>query len=506
MELLDRAVAELSERNYGSAIRTLEMLTGSDPMNAEAWKHLARAYHGIGDRPKAADAAQRYAALRPGDAAGHYNAGVLLAQFGQPEAAERAFRAALAVDPAHAKARRALHKLAEETPAGAAVPARPAASAAAGARRGTPWQGKVAAALTVVAALAIIAWLFLPGGPANRGLRTRAPEPSPAAVTTPPAEQPNANTPSIERAPQPTDRSQLQPQPDGTPTPSPTAERPPIQPMPEVKKPEQAAPAARQVWRQLWQRPVAQNPQQSQYSEPGLPIPLRELLAAAGNASGQAAGAPQDASGTGAAGQGPGAQTPPGPAGAPNSSAQAKQRAQPAQPQPARSQPQQPKPLFTPAEAQRVADGLDSAERQDIQGTLGYLANWLRHDPACNDPDFWPILQTALATTGPSMAPQGLTFGAAEVMANITNADNAWQAADAIEQQSRSLRSVLPQGIKLQIAHVLASATSAQQAYTYVDAALRQNNTAVSNYATQVLVEAVQRAERERARMAGRSQ
>ncbi|MBM3472106.1 MAG: hypothetical protein FJX75_02380 [Armatimonadetes bacterium] len=497
MELLERAITELSERDYGSAIRSLEMLTGSDPMNAEAWKHLARAYYGVGDRAKAADAAQRYAALRPGDAAGHYNAGVLLAQFGQREAAERAFRAALAVDPGHAKARRALHKLTEEAPSATATPARPGAPAREGERRGTPWQGKVAAALTVVAALAIVAWLFLPGGPANRGLKKHAPEPSPSAVTTPPPEEANANTPAIERAPQPTDVAQVQPQPDGTPTPSPNAERPPIQPMPEVKNRDQAAPAARQVWRQLWQRPVAQNPQQNQYSAPGLPIPL-EMLAGQGNASGSGAGAGQEAAGTGASGPGPGAQgsTGPGPG------AQAKQPAQAPQPQPAQAP--QPKPLFTPAEAQRVADGIDNAERQEIQGTLGYLANWLRHDPACNDEDFWPILQTALATTGPSMAPQGLTFGSAEVMANITNADNAWQAADAIEAQSRNLRSVLPQNVKLQIAQVLANATSAQQAYAYVDATLRQNNTGVSNYATQVLVEAVQRAERERARIEAR--
>jgi tetratricopeptide (TPR) repeat protein len=193
MELLDRAIAELSERNYGSAIRSLEMLTGTDPMNAEAWKHLARAYHGVGDRAKAADAAQRYAALRPGDAGGHYNAGVLLAQFGQREAAERAFRAALTADPGHAKARQALHKLTEEGLPEA--PARPAAPARGGERRGTPWQGKVAAALTVVAALAILLWLFLTGGRARPGAPTQNPQPSPNPITTPSPDQPTANQP-----------------------------------------------------------------------------------------------------------------------------------------------------------------------------------------------------------------------------------------------------------------------------------------------------------------------
>jgi hypothetical protein len=214
MELLDRAIAELSERNYGSAIRSLEMLTGTDPMNAEAWKHLARAYHGVGDRAKAADAAQRYAALRPGDAGGHYNAGVLLAQFGQREAAERAFRAALTADPGHAKARQALHKLTEEGLPEA--PARPAAPARGGERRGTPWQGKVAAALTVVAALAILLWLFLTGGRARPGAPTQNPQPSPNPITTPSPDQPTANQPDNQMTPTPDQQPEVQPQPEGT--------------------------------------------------------------------------------------------------------------------------------------------------------------------------------------------------------------------------------------------------------------------------------------------------
>ena len=95
MDPLERAVLELQEQNYGSAIRTLEMLTGRDPSNAEAWKHLAQAYFKTGEKEKAAEAAQRYVALRPTDPAGHYNAGVILLQLGQTAAAERCFRAAI---------------------------------------------------------------------------------------------------------------------------------------------------------------------------------------------------------------------------------------------------------------------------------------------------------------------------------------------------------------------------------------------------------------------------
>jgi len=497
VELLDRAVAELEARNYGSAIRSLELLTGQDPMNAEAWKQLTRAYHAAGDKQHAADAAQRYAALRPADAGGHYNAGMLLLQVGQRDAADRALRAALAVDPGHAKARQALHKLTEETPPAPAAPATPTPSSSE--RRPTPWQGKVAAGLTVLASLAIVAWLFMPGGPANRGPKTQDPQPSPAGITTPPPDQANANDPSLERLPQPT-QPQYQPGSGQLPTPSP-AERPPIQPMPEAKQPDQATPAAQQVWRQLWQRPAAQDPSQQQYAHPGLPIPLSELAAAASEGPGETA--PEGAS------EGPDTGPTPAPQAAPRA-ASAPQRAPAPQPQPGpqgqpQPQPQQPRPLFSPDDAQRVAEAMDQAEREEIQGALGYLAEWLRRDPACNDPDFWPILQTALATTGPSMVPQGLSFGAAEVMRVITNAPSARHAARDLEFHSRDLRSVLPPGVKLQIAQVLANATSADQAYYYIDQALRQNNTAVSNYATEVLADAVRRAEIQRARMEGRN-
>jgi tetratricopeptide (TPR) repeat protein len=492
MEQLDRAVAELEGRNFGSAVRSLELLTAQDPMNPEAWKHLARAYHGAGEKQQAADAAVRYTALRPTDAGGHYTAGRLLWQVGQRDAAERALRAALAADPGHAKAREALYKLTEEpapaTPARAAKPAAPE-------KRAAPWQGKAAAALTVLASLAIVAWLFMPGGPANRGPKSRNPQDSPAAITTPPPTDPNANDPSIEQLPQPTN-PQLQPGTGELLTPSPT-ERPPIQPMPEAKQPDQATPAAQQVWRQLWQRPQAQNSQEQQYSHPGLPIPLDQLAAAAKAGPGQTA--PEGGPAGTQAGPAPTEQGPAGPA-------RGTQPARPAQPQPQAQgqpapQPQQPQPLFTPADAQRVAETIDQAERAEIEGALGYLAEWLRRDPACNDEDFWPILQTALATTGPSMAPEGLSFGSAEVMSLIVNAPSAQQAARDLEFHSRNLRGVLPQNVKLQIAQVLASATSAEEAYVYVDTILRQNNTAVSNYATQVLMEAVRRAEIQRARM-----
>jgi len=228
MEPLERAIAELQEQNYGSAIRTLEMLTARDPSNAEAQKHLSQAYYRTNQREKAAEAAQRYVALRPTDPAGHYNAGVILAQLGQTPAAERAFRAALSADPSYVKAREALEKMAtsaaaateatvppptaqptvvpsfsQPTVAVAATPAAPAAPSAERKRGPMPLPAKVAAGGTVVASIAILLWLFLPGGPANPGRPKTAPRPSPSGITTPPPNSPTAEQPNETGAPQP---------------------------------------------------------------------------------------------------------------------------------------------------------------------------------------------------------------------------------------------------------------------------------------------------------------
>ena len=411
MEQLERAIAELNENNYGSAIRMLEMLTAREPTNAEAHKHLSRAYHATGEREKAAEAAQRYAGLRPTDASGHYNAGLLLAQLGQTAAAEAAFRAALSADPGHAKARRALYKVSGETvvaPAGpsAAAPASGVAEAAPGAKapeaKGRmPWQAKLAAALTVVASIAILLWLFLPGGPANPGPPTQAPEPSPNPVTVPPPTQSTAPDPRTAEQPQPSPTPEVQPSPQpDTPEPAPTPREQPIQPMPSPPQPSQPAPGA--------------------------------------------------------------------------SSA--------------------PRPLFTPEQAKRVAENMDAAERQKLQGELRMLADWLRKDRRFSDPDFWPIMQAALATSGPSMAPGGMSIGTGEVMALITNADTNVQAADNIERYSRNLKGALPYNVKQQIAQSLALATSADEAYTSVQQVLKQNDTTLSQQANQVLIQAAQQA------------
>jgi hypothetical protein len=497
MDPLARAAADIEERNYGSAIRTLERLTAQDPSNADAFRHLSRVYYHVGDLQKAAEAGQRYVALRPTDASGHHNVGVLLARLGQTAAAESAFRAALSADPGHAKARRALHQL---TTAGTLAqpeahrpgtpPAAPETKAGA-----SPWVARLAAGLTVLASLAILLWLFLPGGPANPGRQTRAPEPDPNQVTTPPAVQPTAPDALPNQTPQPT--PQVQPQPESqTQTPAPEPDEQPTGPLPDPKQPSKAVPAARNLWRRVWRTPRRVYWQQPQLQYPGPMAQTQQPSPAAGEAP---APGPSADRGTGTGQEG----VAQGPAPQPQA-ATPQARAQPTQPNPkpqpkAPAQPATPaapQPLFSPQDAQRVVEDMDRAERQGIQGELGYLANWLRNDPACNDREFWPILQTALATTGPSMAPQGLSIGAGEVMAVITNSETNREAADRLEFYSRNLRSVLPQPVKVQIAQVLGQSTSARQAYNLVDTVLRQSNVATSQQTADVLLEALLRAER----------
>jgi hypothetical protein len=74
----------------------------------------------------------------------------------------------------------------------------------------------VAAALTVVAALAILLWLFLTGGRARPGAPTQNPQPSPNPITTPSPDQPTANQPDNQMTPTPDQQPEVQPQPEGT--------------------------------------------------------------------------------------------------------------------------------------------------------------------------------------------------------------------------------------------------------------------------------------------------
>jgi len=154
-----------------------------------------------------------------------------------------------------------------------------------------------------------------------------------------------------------------------------------------------------------------------------------------------------------------------------------------------------PRPIFSPEQARRVAEQMDAAETQQMQGQVRALANWLRNDKRFQDEDFWPIFQAGLATSGPSMVPGGASIGTGEVMALITNSQTNFQAADNLEAYSRSLKTALPYNVKQQIVQALSLATDADAAYTSVQQVLRQNNTTVSQQADQLLRQAAQQAQ-----------
>ena len=248
MEQLERAKEELRDQNFGSAIRSLELITARDPEEAGAWKYLARAYHGTGRRDEAATAAQRYASLRPDDAMGHYNAGVVLMQIGRPAEAQASLNAALKVDPGHAKARRAIHKLNEQaqppdagSPSAAAPMPRPTPKG--DHKRPMPLAAKIAAGLTVVACLAILASLFLRGGPADPGPETAAPQDTETGISTPSPELPSAAVPDTTRTPEVVSAPTYQPDPSvNTPATTPTPDPQPVQPLPDQPQPSAPSP------------------------------------------------------------------------------------------------------------------------------------------------------------------------------------------------------------------------------------------------------------------------
>jgi hypothetical protein len=142
-----------------------------------------------------------------------------------------------------------------------------------------------------------------------------------------------------------------------------------------------------------------------------------------------------------------------------------------------------------------VAEQIDAAEVQQVQKQLPTLSNWLRNDPSCRDPEFWPILQAGLATQGASMVPGGPSIGTGEVMALITNAKTNVEAADNVDRYSRNLKSALPFNVKQQIVQALALATSADEAYRTVQQVLLKNNTTLSQQAEATLRQAAQQAE-----------
>ncbi|HJN19315.1 MAG TPA: hypothetical protein QGH10_27740, partial [Armatimonadota bacterium] len=441
---------------------------------ARAHKYLFRAYYDTGELAKACESAQRYGALRPDDAGGHYSTGVVLAKLGQKDASERAFRGALAADPGHAKARRALHGLeAQPTP----EPTIPDAAASRAHQEATPWPARIAAGLTVVASLAIIAWLFLPGGPANPGKPDVAPEPEQYAVVTPPPIQQTAPDPMPLRTPQPAPQPQVQPQPQPErqiPQPEPQPRRPapqvtqpPAQPSPEQQQ------AIRDMQQQLQQLFAAYQQQQQDLQA------ANQRAQSAQRAADQAADQAAAQAATQAAAEAARAQQ----------QAQAVQTPAPHQPQPGLQQPtpqdfeaaaQTPPtampPLLTADQARQVVEDMDAIDTAKTREAMWYSLDSLRA-PYLQSTDVWGFVKGSLPMM---LASSGTSLGTYEIVNIIQPSNTGGQAADILEQYTYDLQSVLPASVKLEIARTLANSQTPLDAWHGVDQLLRSTGVSTS--------------------------
>ena len=503
MEQLERALADLEANNYGSAIRTLELITGRDPTNSRAYKHLSRAYFASGDLNKAVEASERYTALEPSDANGHYNVGVIFARLGRPGAAGLALKAALDVDPAHAKARRALHKVHQSEPIDAAPAARPAAKPAEGDRESSPWPARIAAIGTLVAAVAIIAALFLPGGPANPGKAETTTEESPHETMTPPAGTPSATDANFVQQPQYIPQTQAQ----TPPTQTPPAPEPDPQPQtPGTVVPPAPSPQDEQMRRvyEHNQRLLQQQIQQMYAQYQAQQEQLAAERSARTNAEARAAKAgSQQTQGSGPSATQPGQGQQPSPQPQTQAPPQPKPGLQQQTPKTLRQTPQQNTqpaelpPLLTPQEANQVVKNLDGIEREQLRQGIFYSANALRAS-YLQDPEVWGFVCDSLPLMVASTSP---SLGAFELTDIITRARSGAEAADMLERYTYDIPSVLPGPVQRQIAAALANARTPEQAWQQTDGVLRQSGVsttqATAQYLERTLIQAQQRQARQ---------
>jgi hypothetical protein len=144
---------------------------------------------------------------------------------------------------------------------------------------------------------------------------------------------------------------------------------------------------------------------------------------------------------------------------------------------------------------------MDRVEKQAVQYTLRLFANWLRYDGACNDEGFWPILQALLAETLSGMVLPVLTDGLRDLASLILNAPSAQDAANSLEQYAARVDHVIPPQVIADIAYALAVSMSPDAAYSNVDYVLRYRGVQLSDYSTQVLIDAINKATAQRERM-----
>jgi len=480
MELIQQASQELEARNFGTAIALLKRAVQQQPDSADAHRLLATAQYRAGDLGQAVATARVYAGLRPQEAEAHYSLGFMLQQAGDAAGAQAALRTALLMNPGHEQARALLTQLGGAPPAAspfapAALPAVPAAAQAPG----------------TAAAPAPPPSAFAPAG-------TPPPAPPPVAAPAPP--------PPAAAAPRP------------VPTAPPATLAPPSSPTDVAAAAQRVARARAQTRRRrvplsallmgllvlvsmlaiaaavvLPKRmtkpgPPEANPQDrnanSMVPPPNSPMAQAGQPGAQSSANSEMQPAP---------GTEPG-QVQPSSTTGPNTTPDVERFSANARPDdhgpatttgdagrnPNRGTSSPQRGLFSESEASQVGRQANGMETGSAQGYLRTLSNWLRNDPRMQDADFWPIMQAAIATAGPSMVPGGPSVGSGEVMGALTNADTNFQAADNLDALATRLRSVLPAAVEAGIVATLSTANDADAAMQGIYGVLRTNNTQLS--------------------------
>ena len=252
------------------------------------------------------------------------------------------------------------------------------------------------------------------------------------------------------------------------------------QPQPQQQQQPQQFPQQQQQAQQFPQQQVQQQSQQQQ--------PQTQTWSGRSSAS---APVPQTSTGQPATS---------GAAASPNASQPGTQRAQQAAPQasPAQGQgtasPQpgpQAGPLFTPQQAQGLIGQAEAMERGERWGALSFLVNMLRQKEY-QDPDNWPLLQAAMATSGVSMVPGGIESGHGEIFAAISNSRNGAEAANRLERMGHE--PTISPSVQRQCVQVLATARDYNGAVSGVKRVLASNKTELSAKTMQHLDQAIARA------------
>jgi hypothetical protein len=150
--------------------------------------------------------------------------------------------------------------------------------------------------------------------------------------------------------------------------------------------------------------------------------------------------------------------------------------------------------MFTPQQAQRIVQQAAATEQGQLNRALGQIGQLLRR-PEYQDPEFWPIMQTALATQGAAMIPGGAGLGHAEILAMISQSRNGREAADRIERVGHR-SPALPIGAQRALIRVLETARNYQDAVGGLQQVQRQYNIQLSPQTTQQLLAQVNDAAR----------